>query len=133
MKLSKYIWAGAAICGAFLLMLIHADGAGVKSKPNPHSKLSIHRDPDSGKVIISWKGRGVLKKATGWTNDFKAVYRGSGEYVVEPTEAVGLFALDDGSGSTGASNVYSQNVVGYVSIKLPSGLSLIANPLSQPH
>lgn len=89
------------------------------------NNLNIRRDARTGRVVLSWQGRGVLKRATGWNRNFQRLYQGASQFVVEPTESVALYSLGDGGG------VYSGNVVGYVMVRLPPGLSLIANPLYQ--
>lgn len=137
MKLSKSAWSGALICGAFLLMFMHAEGAmfrpksKVKPKSNPPSQVSIRRDHATGKVVISWKGRGALKKAGSRNGRLTTVYRGTGDYIAETTGDAGFFTLEGEAGADGPTNVYSRNVVGYVNLHLPPGLSLIANPLYQ--
>ena len=130
-------------CVVSLSVLLHAV-AGVKAKGNPPAKeekktppgqakratrLSIDRDA-SGQIILSWKGKGVLKKATRDSDGFQTIYDGNREYVVvEPTEDEAWFQLEDEQPQPGASNVYSLNVVGYVNVRLHPGLSLISVPL----
>ena len=84
------------------------------------SQLNITKDTLTGQIVVSWSGKGVLKQpdAEGRLRPVRA--RGN-SYVVEPTEAQTMFVL--------CNPVYSCNVVGYVNLDLPPGLSLIANPL----
>src|SRR3972149_1770002 len=96
-----------------------------------HSKCSVTLDIETGKVVLSWKGHGVLRKAVGRNRNFKKVFRGTGVYAVEATDAVALYSLDSDSDSDGPGDYYSVNVVGYVNLRLPPGLSLIATPLYQ--
>lgn len=91
--------------------------------------LSIRVDGVTGKVLISSQRLGVLEHADGLQTRFKLVdkrYRRAGSmYVVDATASAGIYRLRDSRGK-----VFSGNVVGYVNLRLPPGLSLIANPLS---
>lgn len=93
------------------------------------SKLSISQDPNTGQVIVSWTGKGVLKKASEPNGKFRPVTKRGPQsyYVVEASEEKSVFRLDSAEGG-----VFSGNVVGYVNLWLPPGLSLIANPLYYP-
>ena len=91
------------------------------------SKLEITGDLQTGTVTVSWVGRGVLKQGRELGGHFKAVGKsagGSNVYVIDPTEDQALFRVEAAS-----SPVFSVNIVGYVNLSLPPGLSLIANPL----
>ena len=91
-------------------------------------RLSITVDRATGKVLISSPRLGVLEHATNLNGRFRPVdkrYRRAGStYVVDATASVGAYRLKGYGGK-----VYSGNVVGYVNLNLPPGLSLIANPL----
>jgi|SRR5688572_1467393 len=87
-----------------------------------HGKMSITRDDGSGQVIVSWTGKGVLKQASGTDGRFRPVRAHGNSYAVAPTDEQAVFQLEGGP-------VVSVNVVGYVNLSLPPGLSLIANPL----
>jgi hypothetical protein len=135
MKLSQSVSLLAFILVTALLLAVQSGDAGNKSKAeppkgSPPTKLSIRRDAATGKVILSWKGRGVLRKADGWFSKFQTVYKGTGEYVVDTADDVGIFSLNDEDPQYGPNAVYSWNVVGYVNVYLPPGLSLVANPLA---
>jgi hypothetical protein len=96
-------------------------------KGHGHAKLAISRDPASGQVRLSWSGRGVLRQGRDLNDHFRAVGRsdnGPQTYVTAATETQGLFTLE-----AAGSPVFSDNIVGYVNLTLPPGLSLIANPL----
>jgi hypothetical protein len=68
-----------------------------------------------------------LKQSRDLTDHFRAVGRSGGgrhAYLADPTEDQALFRFEAADAP-----VQSANVVGYVNIALPRGLSLIANPL----
>jgi hypothetical protein len=84
------------------------------------SQLNITKDALTGQIVVSWSGKGVLKQpdAEGRLRPVRA--RGNA-YMVEPTQVQQMFVF--------CNPVYSCNMVGYVNLDLPPGLSLIANPL----
>jgi len=86
--------------------------------------LEISRDPATGKVTVSPKGRGVLKQSPTVNGRFQPVRMRGAVHVAEPEAEQMLFLLEPAGGQ-----VFSQNVVGYVNLQLPPGLSLVANPL----
>lgn len=88
-------------------------------------KLAITRDSGTGKVIVTWSGRGVLKQASNLQGRFKPVHKHASTYVIEPVEQGAVFLAQ-------WDNTFSANIVGYVNLDLPPGLSLIANPLVFP-
>lgn len=93
----------------------------------PPATLSILQDSGTGKLVVSWSGKGVLKKAPSLNGQFQPVKRwGSrSQFVIESADAEsGVYRLDSADGG-----VFSHNIVGYVNIQLPPGLSLIQNPL----
>lgn len=88
------------------------------------SSIRIHKDDQTGRVVVSWSGRGVLKAARG-DGRFRPVRTRHNSYVVPRNEEQMVFQLASPQNGT----VVSVNVVGYVHLDLPPGLSLIANPL----
>jgi hypothetical protein len=88
------------------------------------SDLQITRDPDTGKVTVSWNGKGVLKQATGTDGRFKPVRKRGSSHTITPDAELMLFTLESAQ-----SPIYSVNAVGYVNTQLRPGLSLINNPL----
>jgi hypothetical protein len=88
------------------------------------SSISIAKDDQTGQIVVSWSGKGVLKQATA-DGRFRPVRARGNSYVVEPTEEQTIFVLESGQ----AGPIVSVNAVGYVNVMLPPGLSLIANPL----
>jgi hypothetical protein len=93
------------------------------SQKEDNSELHIDRD-SSGKVVVTWNGKGVLKHASMLSGHFKPV-RNRGNTLV--TEAEGdqmLFRVEAASGA-----VFSANIVGYVTTPFPPGLTLANNPL----
>lgn len=130
MNSSRVFGLGILIC-ALTLGLAHAGEGENNTKGNSNSRLAIERDPVTGKVIITWKGHGVLKKAAGGTDGFVPVRHGRGEFVTDPTEAAALYRLEPQDNRSGPSNVYSVNIVGYVNVRLFPGLTLLATPLRQ--
>ncbi len=97
------------------------------------SKLSIDRDVATGKIIVSWTGRGILEEASSVNGTYRPVpKKGGGSYVViDATKSHGVFHLKR-TATANDGPVYSMNIVGYVNKQLPPGLTLLANPLYQP-
>jgi hypothetical protein len=127
MKTSSRWLELCAALSAVLLLSTESIHAADRSRKTGDAKLSIARDPGSGKVIVSWSGRGVLRQGRDLGSRFRAVGRGGGGqqgYVTQPTETQALFTLESAD-----SPIFSGNIVGYVNLTLPPGLSLIANPL----
>ncbi|MEO5802439.1 MAG: hypothetical protein ABIR24_02835 [Verrucomicrobiota bacterium] len=112
----------------FALTTFFPNSAAAKPK---NSKLNISQDPNTGRIIVSWTGKGVLKKASEPNGKFHPVTNTKGNqssYVVEPgDDEKAVFRLDGAEG-----DVFSVNIVGYVNLRLPPGLSLIENPLYYP-
>jgi hypothetical protein len=104
-------------------------GAPANPEKTDHSQLSIQRHGNTGKLRLSWSGKGVLKNATSFEAHFKPVRVQGGEYLVEPTDSLSLFRLDGSMEPNSHSNVYTFNIVGYVNVRFPPGLTLAANPL----
>ena len=111
-RFSSSHWFFVALLGG-LLSVGTALGA---SKKGP---LSISKN-DRGDVVVSWSGKGVLKRADA-DGRFRPVRTRGSSYVTAPTEEQEIFQVDG--------PVVSVNIVGYVNLSLPPGLSLIANPL----
>jgi hypothetical protein len=86
--------------------------------------LQIARDPNTGKVIVSWNGKGVLKQANTLDGRFRPVRKRGNSASITPDSEQMLFMLESAQ-----SAVYSVNAVGYVNTQLRPGLSLINNPL----
>jgi hypothetical protein len=94
----------------------------VEKKQND-SKLEIVVN-ETGQIAVRWNGKAVLAEARGKNGHFKKIHKSTSPYVVTPTGEGAAYRLESESGS-----VYSVNVVGYANLRLPPGLSLIANPL----
>lgn len=106
--------------------------ANLRAKHNAKDRLNIAQDPETGKVVLFWNGRGVLKQASRLSGRYKPVRKknaGVRVHVVEPTEEQALFRLESAETPSTSGNVITVNVVGYVNLYLAPGLSLIANPL----
>jgi hypothetical protein len=88
------------------------------------SDLQITRDPDTGKVTVSWNGKGVLKQATSPDGRFRPVRKRGNSHTITPDADQMLFTLESAQNA-----IYSVNAVGYVNTQLRPGLSLINNPL----
>jgi hypothetical protein len=82
-------------------------------------QLSVSKNT-KGDVVVSWSGKGVLKRADA-DGRFRPVRSRGNFYVMQPVEEQEIFQVDG--------PVVSVNMVGYVNLSLPPGLSLIANPL----
>ena len=97
---------------------------GPKVKDAPPSSIEIGQDPVTRKVTVFQRGRGVLKQSTTLTGRFRPSRMQGAWHVEEPEADQMIFRFEPAGGE-----VYSVNVVGYVNVFLPPGLSLIANPL----
>ncbi len=128
MKTTNCISVWSMVCAALLLVAASVKGAEPAARPAPRTKLTIQRNLANGKVVSTWTGKGVLKKAASLNDRFRPVRHGQGEYVFDPAESQAVFRLE-GTPSNDPSNIYSINVVGYVNMRCPPGLSLVANPL----
>jgi len=93
-----------------------------EGKNHEDSKLQIVTD-GAGNIVISWNGKGQLQEARK-DGHYKKITKARSPYVVTATEEQVSYSLATANG-----DVLSVNVVGYVNITLPPGLSLIANPL----
>jgi len=111
-------WVLLAGTTIWLCTNLPADAAQHK---NSDSKLQISTD-GSGTIVLSWNGKGQLLEARGKHGQYKKV-RAISPLVIAPTEEQASYRLAADGG------IVSGNVVGYVNLSLPPGLSLIANPL----
>jgi hypothetical protein len=109
---------------AVLLLPVSATAAANSPDRKGSSDLQITRDPASGKVIVSWNGKGALKQSTTLNGRFKPTKTRGGSLTTDAEGEQMLFQVESASGT-----VFSVNIVGYVNLQLPPGLSLIANPL----
>src|SRR5436190_19414125 len=111
-----------------LLHLMVVVSAGLCASPvtagenKQDSKLRVVVDA-SGQIVLTWNGKAELAEARGKHGQFKKIHKSASPYVVAPTEEQAAYRLET------ESCCYSVNVVGYVRVQLPPGLSLIANPL----
>src|SRR5712692_5335163 len=129
MNKSKQVFTGLLI-GAVLGLPAFMQGSDSRTSAKSHPTLAIARDPATGKIIVNWTGKGVLKQSAELIGHFKPVHNSAtagGALVVDPTQGQQLFRLGSASG-----DIFSVNAVGYVRLALPPGLSLIANPLGSP-
>jgi hypothetical protein len=94
---------------------------------NASHDLRIAYDADTDSVIVSWTGKGILKQAPDANGKFRPVKvpHGQNYYVAPRGEKRSVYKLV----SYSSPPPYSSNIVGYVNVTLPPGLSLIANPL----
>jgi hypothetical protein len=104
----------------FVMLLISALAVNISHAGKKSSRINIAKDQRTGEIVVSWSGKGVLKQADA-DGRFRPVHTRGNAYVVQPTEGQAIFQVD--------SPIVSVNVVGYVNLSLPPGLSLIANPL----
>ncbi len=113
-----------------LLQPANLAGAGLSSPGSPAAgrqsaaTLQISRDRLSGKVQVAWSGQGVLKQSATLNGRFKPARVRGRVHATDPEGDQMVYLLESAS-----SRVYSVNIVGYVNLQLPPGLSLIANPL----
>ena len=129
MSKSKRVFIGLWI-GAVLGLPAFMQGSDSRTSAKSQPTLAIAREPGTGKIIVNWTGKGVLKQSAELIGHFKPVHNSGaagGALVLDPTEGQQLFRLESASG-----DIFSVNAVGYVRLALPPGLSLIANPLGNP-
>lgn len=89
-------------------------------------RLNIEHDRENNRVVISWYGSGELSRSDRLGAPFQRTLVRETPAPMEIEGEQGSYALVDTAGS-----VYSGNVVGYVNLQLPWGMSLIANPFIQ--
>ncbi len=128
MNLNKISFVTLAISAALCFSAVFAQSAELNSANRQRTRLTIQKEASSGHMVITWNGKGVLKKASSVNGHFKPVRHGDGQYIVQPDENVAMFRLE-GTSPQDETNLFSLNVVGYVNVRCPPGLSLIANPL----
>jgi hypothetical protein len=119
---SNSLAASLLSCVIGLWLPVTVYGAG-PSKAHPRPKVEIQRDAATGKVILSWNGKGVLKQSPRPSDRFRPVRKARRTHVLETTQEAMFFHADTHAG------LFSANAVGYVNLPLPPGLSLIATPL----
>lgn len=91
------------------------------------TRLNIQHDPVNRRVIVTWYGgEGQLARATGFRSAFQRTLTRETPASLDIEGDTAAFALVDAAGG-----VASANVVGYVNVQLPWGMSFIANPLLQ--
>lgn len=111
--------------GAVLAILVSY--AGQTAEPG-RPRLNIERDRENGRVVVTWYGgEGQLGRADrlGATTFRSTIVRETPAALeIEGEQAA--YALVNSAGA-----VVSENMVGYVNLQLPWGMSFIANPLLQ--
>ena len=109
---------GIALAVAVLVMVSHSVEAAVKPR-----ELRITRDA-AGKVTVTWDGRGALKQASVFDGRFRPVHARGRSHTTDASAGQMVYAVESAQ-----SPIYSVNIVGYVNVPLPPGVSLICNPL----
>lgn len=110
------------LIGAAFLLAFAAHGA----EPG-RPRLNIQHDRENNRVVISWYGSaGELSRSARVGAPFQRTLVRATPAPLEIEGDQGAYALTDTAGS-----VVSVNMVGYVTLQLPWGMSLIANPLIQ--
>jgi hypothetical protein len=90
-------------------------------------KLNIQQDRANGRAVISWTGSGhQLARSSAVRGKYERLASEGGTASIAISGDQMNFALVSAEGS-----VISENIVGYVNVALPWGMSLIANPLWQ--
>ena len=110
----------ANLCLVILLISALAANVSYAAGKKQSSRINIAKDQRTGQIVVSWSGKGVLKQADA-NGRFRPVHTSGDSYAVQPTEEQAIYQLEG--------PIVSVNVVGYVNLSLPPGLSLIANPL----
>jgi hypothetical protein len=123
MKMLRFLSTGFITGIAIATIVVLCSPAEAASR-NKSGELQITRDA-TGKVVVSWTGKGVLKQATALNGRFKPVRNRGKLHTTAATEQQMVYALSESAQSP----IYSVNMVGYVNTQLPPGLSLICNPL----
>lgn len=120
----------ALVILALLILLPSSGSAAFWKKKQQDPQLNITLDESTQRLVVSWKGPGVLKRAAHLSGRYQPVTKRAGlkinTYVTGITEDSAVYRLEGGGGG---GPVYSVNAVGYVNLYLPPGLSLICNPL----
>jgi len=111
--------------GIFIVLLTLTAVAGQTAESRP--RLNIQHDRDNRRVIVTGYGaEGQLRRFDRLAGGLRQAVTRETTASLEITGAEAAYALVDSSG-----NLVSQNMVGYVNLQLPWGMSLIANPLVQ--
>jgi hypothetical protein len=112
------------LCSLAIPLIVLSSIATAQERP----KLQIRQDRANNRVVIAWDGSGQeLGQARNAAGRYERTSRTSGPVSVDATAGNMSFALL----STAADSVISENIVGYVNLPLPWGMSLIVNPLLQ--
>ena len=91
-------------------------------------RLNIRHDRENNRVVVAWYGgEGQLARTDRLgTTGFRSMSMRETPAPLEIEGDQGTYALVNTAG-----NVVSENIVGYVNLQLPWGMSFIANPLFQ--
>lgn len=121
MKTSTFPIKGAALLAT--LVSFAAQGA----EPG-RPKLNIERDLENGRVVVTWYGgEGQLARADRLSStSFRTASVSATPAALEIEGEQAAYVLVNSAGA-----VVSENMVGYVNMQLPWGMSFIANPLLQ--
>src|SRR5882724_12577183 len=93
MNLDKTSFITLPICAALVFSTALAHSAELKSPNSQRTRLIIQKEASSGRTVITWNGKGVLKKASNVNGHFKPVRHGDGQYIVQPDENVAMFQI----------------------------------------
>src|SRR5688500_12606478 len=121
MKTSTFAARFTVLC--MLVTLAAVAGQTAELRP----KLNIRHDRENNRVVVSWYGgEGQLGRAQGFRNAFQRTLTQQAPAALEIEGETAAYALVDAAGG-----VVSQNMVGYVNLPLPWGMSFISNPFLQ--
>jgi hypothetical protein len=129
---SAWILAAWLLCLGNDLIGAETRATAIGAPRSSTARLSIDQQSRNGRVVLSWTGAGELQAAKSVGGAFQVVSRGSQRGKLNRVEIPAaskamIFRL--GNSLKSSSPVYSANIVGYVAMELPPGLSLICNPL----
>jgi len=111
-------------CAVLLTLISSAAHAAEPGRP----RLSIRHDRENNRVVVTWyggEGRLARTDRLGSTG-FRSMSMREAPAPLEIEGDQGTYALVNTAGG-----VVSENIVGYVNLQLPWGMSFIANPLFQ--
>ena len=111
-----------ALCLAMSVDLL-TSGVAVAAGRSQSADLFIVRDPGSGQLNLSWTGGGTLKQSRTLGGASQPVRARGRSHKLVPTEDQLVFTLES------AGPIFSVNIVGYINVRIPPGVSLIANQL----
>jgi hypothetical protein len=121
MKTSTFSAKSGTLCA----LVAFAAVAGQTAEVRP--KLNIRHDRENNRVVVSWYGgEGQLGRAPSFRSAFQRTLTQQAPAALEIEGEAAAYALVDSAGT-----VVSQNMVGYVNLGLPWGMSFIANPFLQ--